>query len=833
MSYSGDADVPISQIAASLIVTRSTVVVITLLLLVLAIAALAQAARLFTDARMGDRQLMRARGASAAQIVGVAAIEAAFVGVVAALVSPLLARLVYSLIALQPAMAAAGVPRDSGLGEEAWLTSAGLGALFVVVLVGSVLGRSTSFVEAEQSRSRSRRVTGLLRSGLDLGVVVVAGLAFWQLEIYRTPVGSSASDAVDPVLVVAPALVLLAGALISLRLLPLLAGIADRAGSRTRGALISLAAWEIARRSQRVASVVLLLTLALAVGAFSQTFLATWRQSQVDQAGFAVGPDVRVPAETSDSLYQQNQLRAGAVGAPQPVLRRTADAAADDDGQEGEDTTAVVLGLTQQARAMLDTGRVATEGGAAGAELRSTSSGDTEGVALPGNPVGIGLTVRIGNVGTPLPGVSADIRAIVEDGGGVLSTVDLGDVAVDGQSHHVSAELPAAPKGARLALPLRFDGFQSALFESNPATYVPNPDVDTDVAVRGISSVVRGPGDSTVVRAATVPSSVHWYGGISSEFGGTSKAVALPGWQAALQLTIDANVGARSETVALTGWSPVSRIPAILSGSLASTLTVKRGAILELQFASAIVSVDIQRIIPRVPGSTDASLLTPSAAAGADAASTGAIVVDHGLLERSIIQFGAADTSVDEWWVGVPAGSARHYVATHPVKAGAGPIRSAEILALQMQNDPLRVSTQAALWLAISVAAILAAIGFAVHSAQALSARRVEFAQLRAIGLSRRRLIALIGAEALVLCILGVIFGLSVGLTVGVLSGPLIALSPNGAPAVPPVQVIIPWVGLALLVLTVAIVLGIVLVAVARAQRSSNPAGILREADNG
>jgi Na+/H+-dicarboxylate symporter len=78
-----------------------------------------------------------------------------------------------------------------------------------------------------------------------------------------------------------------------------------------------------------------------------------------------------------------------------------------------------------------------------------------------------------------------------------------------------------------------------------------------------------------------------------------------------------------------------------------------------------------------------------------------------------------------------------------------------------------------------------------------------------------------------------VLFGLVVGVLLGLLAAPLIALSPNGMPAVPDVRVLVPWLQLLLLVLVIAIVLLAVVAAVARGQRAANPANILREADNG
>jgi hypothetical protein len=831
VTYSGNASVPLEQILAALVVTRSTVVVVTLLLLVLSIAALGQAARLFNEARSGDRELMRARGASRGQLLGIAFLEAGVVGVVTAVVSAPLGRVVYALIAAQPAMVAARVPGDSGLPASAWLTSAALGAVFVLVLILSLLGRSGSFVSAEQTRSRQRRVSGLLRSGLDLGVVALAVVAFWQLSIYRSPVGTTATLSVDPVLVAAPALVLLAGALLAARLFPLLARLIDAIGSRSSGVTFRLASWEIGRRSQRATAVVLLLTLALAVGTFSQTFLATWQQSQVDQADYAVGPTVRVPAVADEGGAQRAVLVSGATGIPQPVIRRVADVA--QDGAGGEDTNAVVLGLTPAARTMLDSGQLARDGGSVVAASLKGSSAPAYGIVLPGDPSGISAVAQVGEAAQPLAGVSADVRAIIEDGAGLLTTIDLGSIPVDGDPHAVSAVLPALPHGAKRPLPLQLVGLQTGVFLGDQATYVAGPPLATKILLGHVASLEGNPGGSYSTHPASGSANSGWGAGSESDFDAPAAAVTVHGWQVGLAVTIPQNVQANPATYSTTAWPSVDRVPIVITSALAEALDVRPGAVLSLNFAAGYVDVEVAATTPLIPGTVDGSLLTPSAAAGAASSSTNAVVIDQSALERALVQSGQTGSMVDEWWVDVSPATARAYMAAHPSTGGSGPARSAAVLALQMQQDPLRVATQAALWLAIAAAALLAAIGFAVHSASALAARRIELAQLRAIGLTRRRLVGLFGAESFVLCVLGVVFGLAVGIVLGLLAGPLIALSPNGTPAVPGVRVIVPWLQLALLVVVIGVVLLGVVGAVARGQGSADPARILREADNG
>jgi predicted lysophospholipase L1 biosynthesis ABC-type transport system permease subunit len=192
------------------------------------------------------------------------------------------------------------------------------------------------------------------------------------------------------------------------------------------------------------------------------------------------------------------------------------------------------------------------------------------------------------------------------------------------------------------------------------------------------------------------------------------------------------------------------------------------------------------------------------------------------------VQAGVVDLPLDEWWVDVPAGQAQQYLDSHVDVPGVTDAASRELLARDLQEGPLRIATQAALWLAIAAAALLAAIGFAVHTAATLSSRSAELAQLRAIGFSRWSIVRLIGVESALLATLGTVFGIVIGVLLGYLTGPLIAVSPTGQPTVPAVIVIIPWLSIVLLVIELAAMLAVVIAAVARTQKSSDPASILR-----
>ena len=811
----------ISTVAASLVVTRSTVVVVSLLLVVLAVAAMAQTARLFTDARAGERQLLRARGASGAHILGLAVVEALLVGLVVALVSPPLAALVYRGLATQPAMVAAGMPGEVGVPLLAWITAAAIGLVFVMVIVAPLARRSRSFVDGEQSRGRQRAASGIMRSGIDVVVVLLAGIAFWQLQSYRSPLAGSNTLSVDLVLAAGPALVLIACALVCVRAIPAAARVVDQIGSSARGIGVSLAAWEVGRRSQRATSAVLLLSLTLAVGTFGLSFLATWTQSQRDQASFAIGAPVRVSADDANP---------GATA--EPVIRRwgvLGPPSSDLFGAENVVGSGVqVIGLSAGSRQLLDSGRLSEEGGSTIRSVLDRELRPAEGIVLPDDTRGISATMRAGNDDPALAGVLVAARAIVETDRGVLITVDLGTFAADGQSVDLRGEVSAAG----VLTSARLVGLQTTLSTADAggtSLDVERPTMATDILVSGLGVVVTADDGAADGEDGTDVSlepgdAEEWTPFTTVADADADSGNAPEGWQLRLGVIVPSDVTSTPASYALVGWTPLTTVPAVVSAELAGELHVDYQTVFELLTSGAEVGVTVATTVPHIPGAATADDLE-SASSGLGAASEHAntVVLDQALLSRALAQAGVAEPAVDEWWVDVPAGEQRAYGAAHDSAY------SVEGVALDLQQAPLRVATQAALWLAIIAAALLAAVGFATHSSATLRNRRLELAQLRAIGFSRRRLIGLIGGESLVMAGMGTLFGVSIGLLLAWLVGPLVAVSPDGGAPLPSVVLVVPWLGVLLLVAEIVAVLAVVVLVVARVQRFAEPAELLRE----
>ena len=267
-------------------------------------------------------------------------------------------------------------------------------------------------------------------------------------------------------------------------------------------------------------------------------------------------------------------------------------------------------------------------------------------------------------------------------------------------------------------------------------------------------------------------------------------------------------------------------VSAVVPTALAKTLHVKPPMAMTVDVQDVPVQILLVGTTSLVPGTASSDALSnTNSGFAASSSNPDVVVLDQELLERSLAQSGVDSPMVDEWWVNVAAGHGQAYLNGVGNPAGA---LSSEVLGLQLQQAPLRVATQAALWLAIVAGALLAAVGFAVHSATTLRSRRLELAQLRAIGLSRNKLVGLITAESLLISVLGAVFGTAIGVLLVLLVGPLVAASPDGSPPVPSVAVHIPWSSIGLLIVGLAAALVLVVFVVARVQRSVEPAELLR-----
>jgi hypothetical protein len=245
-------------------VTSAAVLAVAVLGAVLTAAALRLAGRLTADVRAAETALLSAAGTSRLQLAGLSGAESALLAVLAVAVAAPLSSLAHATLTGLPPLVDAGLAAGP--------------AVTVAQLLAVAAGAALLFLPTP---ARS----GLARSGADLAIVALAAGAWFSAR-------SAGADArVDAVRVLVPALMLVAGCVLALRLAPPALRAADRWTSRADGLALPLAMSEAARRPRAVAAG-LLVTLGCAAATFAVAFDATWHRSQHDQANLAVGSDL-------------------------------------------------------------------------------------------------------------------------------------------------------------------------------------------------------------------------------------------------------------------------------------------------------------------------------------------------------------------------------------------------------------------------------------------------------------------------------------------------------------------------------------------------------------
>ncbi|WP_327102464.1 ABC transporter permease [Nonomuraea glycinis] len=287
----------LTQLDTASLVARSTMLIPVLQLLLLATYALMLTARLLADHRRMEVALLRSRGAGTLRLATLAGGEALLVAVPCALAAPLLAPPLLGLVNALPWIEAAGVRLAPAADLGTFLVSVAVALAAAVLLVLPALaGARRTYVEEQTSRGRGGGRGLMERAGADLALLVVAALAIWQLQHYGAPVTGTAGGTlgIDPLIVSGPALALLTGGMLGLRLVPRAARLAERLTARRPSLAPALGAWQVSRRPLRYAGPALLLTMAIAIGIVSMATAATWRTSQLDQARHQAGADLRL-----------------------------------------------------------------------------------------------------------------------------------------------------------------------------------------------------------------------------------------------------------------------------------------------------------------------------------------------------------------------------------------------------------------------------------------------------------------------------------------------------------------------------------------------------------
>ncbi|MEU4570375.1 ABC transporter permease [Micromonospora sp. NPDC023956] len=771
----------VERIQRAALVGRSALVTPMLLVAVLGGYTLLLVAALLTEQRRAETALLRARGAARWQIAGLAGREAALVVAPAVLLAPPLATELLRHAGRIPALAEVSLRLQPRLDTLTWTAGLLVAAGCALAMLGPNLRRGGSYVADLAARSRPGRRGAVQRAGVDVVLVVVAVLGWYQLRSYSSPLsGADGGLAIDPLLAAAPTIGVLAGAVLALRILPPLTRLAERFVDRTRATAAMLGMWQAGRRPH--AGPVLLVALAVATSALAWSLAGTTGRSLTDQADHRVGADLRL-TETDGSAPQDRaaQLaRLPGVTAALPAWRAT-----------------LSLGATGQPASL-----VAADAGGASAVMRLRPD------LADGSPADTFEQVTAARVDAPHTLLPAGARRLT---GRFTGSVTAGAGPV--RAFAVFTE----PAGTHRRVPLGVSR------DARPVEFT--VDLPTTPArLAGFTVDTTGPADLVVdwrlrdLRADGHPVDLTddgpWH---TVDHSGTPRdgvtATAARDTLTARYVRDDGPYRGRGNSaVHLTVTRPATgRVPLLVTPPALSALRLTVGDDTRLLLGAAEVDVRVVGTVDAFPGDTAAAT----------------VFADLPSLRDRIFHDRGLTRDVQEWWLSV--GADRHDEAVTAAAALTGvDVLDRQAVARDLAGDPFGVGARGALFAAALGAVLLAAVGIAVDVSATARRRATELAVLRTLGATHRTVTRSLVTEQAFLAGTGVAVGLTVGVAVAATMAPLVILTPSADRPTPPPTLLIDWPPL-LATATCVLLLAVVATTVAAARAGGrSEAGHLR-----
>ncbi|MFD0317810.1 FtsX-like permease family protein [Streptomyces flavalbus] len=791
----------LDRIERSLVVTRSSLLIVAVQLVLLAGCALLLVARLLSSERAAETALLRARGATRARLAGLAALEALLISVPAVLLAPPLSGPLTRLLAGQGALGRTGVRVEvpGGGRPEVWAVAAGVAVLCAVAVAVPALRASLTV------GARAAALPAPLRAGADVGLLAVAGVAFWLLGSQRSGAVTADRDGVlgvDPLLVVAPALVLLAGTVLVLRLLPLLARVAERLLDRGRGLTGAMVGWQFSRRPMRGAGPVLLLVISVALGVVAIGQGASWHRSQDDQADFRAGAQVRVLTAGRGGVGRTDVYAdLPHVDAVAPAVRGTVPLSG------GRTATVLALDTAEAAEGTVLARGDLTDGPLVGGLARPVKlpRGD-----IPAHTTRLTLTATLHSTDPDAsPGV--DVTLTVRDRYGISYELPAGRLPTDGHPHPLTPEL---------------GGGQGALALTGIRLSTPQPTgrAHRHRLVLGPLTATTADGDNQRVALPT-----RWTTAVEADDAAVSPdGSARP---TRPRLTSTAPVTLTYGTGYLPPEAPWPATPVAVRLEVARPPAPEVVAVATDRFLTASGARVGQRVEVRLDGHPVPVRLVRTASALPTTETTaedgGALLVDLRAVNQVLRARYGTGLTPTEWWLRTaePGAAAAAVRALPDVDPEQVVVR--DEIAARLSADPFGAAPETALLAAAGVTVLFASLGFAVSAAGAIRARDGEFAVLRALGTPRRRLARLVAVEHGVLVALALLVGTALGTVLTHALVPLVVLTGEATRPLPPVLVHLPPARL--VVLLAALAAGPALVTVALALRRARPVATLRD----
>ena len=326
-SYSIRLDGLLDDYEEQLLLARLPLYLMLFLVTGILVYYLALIAGLVVRSRGGEIAMLKSRGATSWQLGLLGLGEGLLLAVPAVIAGPFVALGVVKLLGFiffelsGASEALAGVP--AGISAASYLLGLAGGGLAVLVFTLATLAAARrSGVEARQSGARPPTTNVLHRYYLDVALLALIGLLWWQLQNQGTFLVQSLGSrelSINYTLLLGPVLGLMAAGLIVLRVFPwATALLAQLAGPVGPSWLVHVLR-HLSRDPMTPAMLIVLVMLATALGVMGSAFSSTLERGQRERALYEAGADLRLlhGGVNRPEIASASRNRSGPVGGAQ------------------------------------------------------------------------------------------------------------------------------------------------------------------------------------------------------------------------------------------------------------------------------------------------------------------------------------------------------------------------------------------------------------------------------------------------------------------------------------------------------------------------------------
>jgi len=798
-------DSVISEYQGKLMFTQIPLFLIVFQIAAIILYYLVTVSNMLIDREAGEIALFRSRGAGTWHIIGIYFMEGLVLSAVGAVAGPFLGAFAFSMLGKTGSFLSLTegglLPiRFSGTVLILAITAAVL--CLLALLIPAIQAARRGVVLQRQHAARPQAAPVWQRFYLDIVLLIFGAVLYWELKERGSLLTMNVFGGLgmDPLLLMTPMLLLLAVAIVFLRLFPLLIKLATRMSKYVVNAPLVLGLWYMARNPVHYSRLILLLVMAASVGMFSATFLGTLERSYNERTLYSAGGDVRLaylndPYWSKDSQEQRYSEIEGVENIA-AVYRNNGRV-----GTMFTETEFVLLAIDPDE--MRDIAWYREDFGEKTLpELMDLVAEDKplpQGLDLPEGSETIGLWVypdedTIGTV----------VYLRVKDGLGRYYDLKLG-TPVPETWQYMSANLtlfmsdePLPPPLNLCCIHLRSEGgggfggrLQALYFD----------DLQVTGSFSSESLIIDDFEDVSMWRVSSDAVSGSLSGGQSSV--GTFR--------------IEPEKVYSGRTSARFGWStyggsrrgiyinPDDRpVAAIVSQTFLDNAKVKVGSLVQIRLPGQYMYVTITDVIDYFPS--------------LDPHDRGFLIVD---LDRLLSVRNRQLTTPfypNEIWLTLSDDGDKRAAAVEEVEGGTLGAREfyyKDDMLERLETDPLAAAGWGGmLTIAFLGVILVSSLGFIVYSYLSAQSRQLDFAILRTLGFSLRQIMGLVCFEQLFIIIVGMGLGTIIGERLSYIMMPFLQLTEQGEQVLPPFILTVNWgtIGMAYAILAVAFVITISLV---------------------